>query len=161
MSQGKEQFRRLSEFFAQQAARFSIILVYLFGSQARGEGGPISDYDFAILFSEKPPAPKRYALVHELARLLGTERVDLVVLNRANIELRYSVIATGCPLYEASRAARVEFEAQTLSLYFDYLPILRRQRRELLAEEEYGARIQRYRAALREAQELLAQTRAA
>lgn len=30
-----------------------IKLVYLFGSQAEGKTGPMSDYDFAIYFDEK------------------------------------------------------------------------------------------------------------
>lgn len=106
--------------------------LWLPGTGARGSA---SDYDLALLFSEEPSAQERYTLGHQLAQLLETDRVDLVVLNRAPIELRYGVIATGYLLYEASRAWRVEFEAQTLSRYFDYLPILRCQRKELLEEE--------------------------
>lgn len=160
MSQG-ELLQRLRCFFEEAAPKGGLVLVYLFGSQAQGCSGPMSDYDFAVLFEKGPSMGERAALIHELARLLGTNSVDLVVLNRATIELKYSVIATGSLLYEVSRAERVEFEAQTLSRYFDYLPILRRQRDELIQEREqdYEAGIQRYRAALGKTQRMLAQTR--
>ena len=59
---------------------------------------------------------------HRIAEFPGTDRFDLVVLNRAPVELKYNVVATGKVLYEESRAALVEFEAETLSAYFDSLP---------------------------------------
>lgn len=151
---------RMKRFLSQEAAALRILLVYLFGSQALGQGGPLSDYDVAVLFSEEPPAQERYALQHRLTMLLDAGLVDLVVLNRAPVELQYGVIAAGRLVYEADRATRVEFEACTLSRYFDYLPVLRRQRRELLDEVSNEAGIQRYRAALRSTQRVLAQARA-
>jgi uncharacterized protein len=83
-----------------------------------------------------------------------------VVLNRAPVELRYSVILAGHCLYQVDLATRVEFEAQTLSRYSDYLPVLRNQRKEILQESDYETRIQRYRAALGKTQDVLAQIRA-
>lgn len=153
---------RLSRFFAREAKTLRIELVYLFGSQAVGQSGPLSDVDIAILFAGEPLPEKRYALTSRLGKLLETDRLDLVVLNRAPIELKYSVIATGVPLHEVNRARRVEFEAQTLSRYFDCLPVLRQQRKELLEENgDYEARIRRYRKALAATENVLAQIRAA
>ena len=57
----------------------------------------------------------------ELGTILRTDRVDLVVLDFAPIELRYAVIATGSVVYQIERKTRVEFEALTLGLYGDYL----------------------------------------
>jgi hypothetical protein len=54
---------------------------------------------------------------------------------------------------------RVEFEASTLSRHGDYLPILRRQRKEILEERNYEAGIQRYRTALGQTQRLLKEIR--
>jgi hypothetical protein len=113
-----------------------------------------------VLFSKEPPAPERYALEHRLAGLPGMGRVDMLVLNRAPVELQYSVIVTGELVYEADRAGRVEFEAGTLSRYGDYLPVLRSQRRDLLEEGDHETGIQRYRAALGKAQNVLAEARA-
>jgi predicted nucleotidyltransferase len=163
MSQHKGHLKKLCSFFAEVGPQFDILLAYLFGSRAGGRIGPLSDYDFGVLFSEKLLSKDYHLLVHLLAKLLDTRHVDLVDLNRAPIELRYHVIGTGKLLYEATAAARVEFEAQTLSYYFDYLPILRRQRQELLTEkgEAREAGIQRYRKALAKTQRVLAQARTA
>jgi predicted nucleotidyltransferase len=156
----KSQIKRLETYFSSQEQKQSIELVYLFGSYASGSEGPVSDYDIAALYSKMPAAAERYNLAHKLAVLLMTDRIDLVVLNYAPIELRYNVIATGVVIYEQNLAVRVEFEANTLSRYGDYLPVLRRQRKEILEEQDHEAGIQRYRKALRETQRLLEKIRA-
>jgi predicted nucleotidyltransferase len=155
----KSQIKRLHTFFSNQEKKHSIDLAYLFGSQALGTQGPISDYDIAVLFSKTPLSKATYGLAHQLADLLMTDRVDLVVLNAAPIELRYAVIVTGTVIYEVNKAARVEFEADTLGRYGDYLPVLRRQRKEILEEYDNEAGIQRYREALGETQRLLEKIR--
>jgi len=55
--------------------------------------------------------------------------VDLVILNDAPIELKYKVIATGKVIFQKNSIVRTEFEADTLSQYFDYLPVLRAQKK--------------------------------
>ncbi len=150
----------LTRFFSHRKKNSFIELAYLFGSRASGTQGPISDYDIAILYSQPQPLELRFELEHELKILLATDRVDLIILNCAPIELRYAVIANGIAVYEASTAARVEYEALTLSIYGDYLPILRRQRREILEEDNHEAGVQRYRAALGKTQHLLDEIRA-
>ena len=112
-----------------------IELAYLFGSRAGGKIGPLSDVDIAVLYSKTPPARTTYRMAHNIATRLMTDRIDLVVLNRAPIELRYAAIATGIIIYEVNVAVRVEFEATTLSRYVDFLPVLRRQRKEILEEQ--------------------------
>lgn len=61
-----------------------------------------------------------------------TMAVDIVLLNRASVELAYAVIAQRRLLYSRSIAEQVGFEAKVLSLYVDDLPILRRQRQEII-----------------------------
>ena len=137
-----------------------VLLAYLFGSQAEGTAGPGSDYDIGLLV--RSPSLELWArLTHEIGAILGTDRVDVVFLNRAPVELAYAVIAQGRLLYEASVAERVEFEAKVLSLYADYLPVLRRQREEILKGERNDAGIQRYREALGRTERTLAEIRAA
>ena len=55
---------------------------------------------------------------------------------------------------------RVEFKASTLSYYGDFLPILRRQKKEILEGHNNETGIQRYRETLRETQRLLKEIRA-
>ena len=137
-----------------------IELAYLFGSRAGGKIGPLSDYDIAVLYSKTPPAQTTYNMAHRIATRLMTDRIDLAVLNRAPIELRYAVIATGIIIYEINAAVRVEFEATTLSRYGDFLPVLRSQRKEILEKQYDETGIQRYRTALGKTQRLLEEIRA-
>jgi predicted nucleotidyltransferase len=150
---------KLNTFFSNQKNSSLIKFAYLFGSRAGGKIGPISDYDIAVLFSKAPLPNLRYELEYKLKKVLMTDRVDLVVLNYAPIELRYAVIASGTVVYEISFAVCVEYEALTLSLYGDYLPILRQQRQEILEEDNNETGIQRYRAALGKTQNLLKEIR--
>ncbi len=101
----------------------------------------------------------RYSLAHKLAVLLVTDKVDLVVLNGAPVELSYAVITTGLVAYEVSATERVEYEASILSRYGDFLPILRQQRNEILEDRDNETGIQRYRATLGKTQRLLEKIR--
>ncbi len=140
-----------------------ISLVYLFGSRVTGQVGPMSDTDVAILV--EPPADEfeiQARFHHALAELLQTERIDVVVLNRAPIELAYAVIATGELLYMKDNATRVEYEAKVLGLYGDYLPVLRLFQEQILkGEDTHAKRSRRYREALRRTERTLSKARAA
>jgi uncharacterized protein len=139
----------------------AVLLVYLFGSQASGQAGPGSDYDLGILLDRRQDAPARRArLAHELTVIMGTPDVDVVFLNQAPPELAFAVIQ-GQLLYERDLATRVEYEAQVMSRYCDYLPYLRAQRAEILEGRDHGARVQRYREALGRTERTLGQIRAA
>ena len=135
-----------------------ILLAYLFGSQAEGTAGPQSDYDIALLVRQ-PSLALQARLAHEIGIILGKDRADVVFLNRAPVELAYAVIVQGQLLCQRSVAERVEFEAKVLSLYADYLPILRRQREEILQDVGKEARVQRYREALGRTERTLAAMR--
>ncbi|GAB4528837.1 MAG: nucleotidyltransferase domain-containing protein [Anaerolineae bacterium] len=135
-----------------------IRLVYLFGSQVEGRLGPMSDYDLAVLLDPIGDEGQVHArLSHELACALGTDQVDVVPLNRAPIELAYAIIAQGKVLYQRDVATRVEYEAQVLSRYGDYLPVLRAQRDDIIRGDEDGSRVHRYRAALGRTERTLGQ----
>ncbi len=124
-------------------------LVYLFGSQVSGTTGPLSDVDLAVLLAEDAvSAQSRARLEHLFSTALEGQRVDLVILNRAPIELAYAVIAEGKLLYQRDFAERVEYEATVMSLYGDYLPFLRAQREDILKGTGHERRVQRYREAL-------------
>lgn len=149
---------KLRGFFAEAGQEFRVLLAYLFGSRAKGRTRPESDYDIGVLFARVVPADDRYLIQHRLVELLHAQ-VDLVDLSQAPIELVYNVIAARHPIYEKTFATRVEFEADTMSMYFDQLPVLRARRKELLEEthEEYERGVQRYREALRATERMLAE----
>lgn len=125
-----------------------LALLYLFGSRAQGTAGPMSDYDLGALFDAAIDDQTRERFRHALVLLLGNESVDLVLLNQAPIELAYAVIAQGIVLYSRDLATRVEYEADVLSRYGDYLPVLRAERDEILRGDVHETRVRRYREAL-------------
>ena len=58
-------------------------LVYFFGSRARGENAPISDYDFAVYLSEKDKKKRfelKLILMAKLSHFIKTDAVDVVIL---------------------------------------------------------------------------------
>jgi len=156
-----DKFNDIKKIFSDER---NILLAYIFGSQVIGKIGPLSDYDFAVFLSQKPSFQFKYKLKNKLVNILNTEQVDLVILNDAPVELKYKVIATGKIIFQKNSLVRTEFEANTLSQYFDYLPVLRAQKKDILKVkskgEKYANRIQRYRAALRKTEEMLNKIRA-
>jgi len=127
----------------------SVVLAYLFGSRVQRNVGPLSDVDVALLLDETDETDSIHSNVRSaIGSAIYQERVDVVFLNRAPVELAYAIIANGALIYERSVAARVEYEAKIMSLYCDYLPVLRAQRADILNGEEYETRVQRYREAL-------------
>ena len=105
--------------------------VYLFGSVARGEGGPDSDVDVAVLYGrpvEAGLAGLKLALAGDLETRLG-RRVDLVVLDSQPTDLVHRVLRDGRIVVENNRSARIRFEVDARNEYFDILPVLQRYRR--------------------------------
>ena len=139
-----------------------VCLAYLFGSQVDDKTGPISDIDLGVLFEDGMDILNaRSRIAYELREELQYQRIDIVSLSEASVELAYAIISQGICIYQRDNAIRVEFEAQVLSRYGDYLPVLRSQRQEILGEKGDDRRIQRYREALRRTERTLSQIRAA
>jgi len=124
----------------------TISLVYLFGSQVTGQVGPMSDYDLAIFADSGTDEYDTQArFQYAVAKAMNISRVDIVLLDRAPIELAFQIIATGKLLYQRDTYNRVEFEAQVLAKYGDYLPTLRSFKDQILRGDSYAQRVQRYR----------------
>ncbi len=137
-------------------------LVYLFGSRARddfgGNVGPMSDYDFAVLLQHGTDSfDLQMRLQHEVCKALDTDKVDLVLLNRVPIELAWHVIARGKLLFARSKYIHVEYEANVMSRYGDYLPVLRAQREDILQRRNRDRRAEWYRAAFERAKRTFAE----
>lgn len=102
-------------------ARFA----YLYGSRAVGEHRPDSDIDIAAYFGGGQP-PQAFDV-------LLPPGVDLLVLDRAPLELAGRVAVGGKLLYDADPVSRVRWEATTRKIYFDELPRITRAHREFAA----------------------------
>lgn len=100
-----------------------IKVVYLFGSKALDYDGPLSDYDFALYFDEKDTKKMfdaKLELFDHLSRCLGTDKIDIVILNTTEApELKYQIIKYGQVLYE-EEPYRIIIEPKILNEYFDF-----------------------------------------
>ncbi|MFZ5800313.1 MAG: type VII toxin-antitoxin system MntA family adenylyltransferase antitoxin [Candidatus Omnitrophota bacterium] len=111
---------KIGEYFS---TRREIKFAYLFGSQAKGNAGRLSDVDIGVYIDERTDEYKRFdirlELIGEAGRLLGNDNIDLVILNDVDIFLAYQVIYFGKIIYSKDELRRIRYEATILSLYFD------------------------------------------
>jgi predicted nucleotidyltransferase len=93
--------------------------VYLFGSTARGTGRPGSDIDLGILFRETPADTfdsQPYNLEAALERRIG-RTVDVIVLDRAPVDLRSRVLRGGRLIVEWSASETCSSTATATSTW--------------------------------------------
>jgi len=97
-------------------------LAYLFGSAARGETGKLSDIDVAVYLDESLSSGERFKLqlrlMGELASVLRTNKVDLVLMNDAPPALNYEIIRFK-PIYVKDMPKKVRVEHAIMSKYLD------------------------------------------
>lgn len=107
-----------------------IIAAYQFGSTIRGQEGPLSDLDIAILVDEKRVPSDldllrtELLLAYELQRQLAISEVDLITLNRQRLAFQYAVIRTGTLIYEIDRLERIRFVQKVVQAFLDFQPTL-------------------------------------
>lgn len=127
--------------------REHVVAGTLFGSQATGRAGPLSDVDIAVWLDPNLPREKLSALRSELTlaavEALGTDEIDIVVLNGAPPLLRHRALKGGTRLIDRDPRARVRLETTALLDYLDTAPLretLAAGRRRRLKEGRFGRR---------------------
>lgn len=129
------QFSNLQSPFSDSGVRLATLFGSTVTARALGEGDAPRDVDVAVLFDSY--CFERYLSLQEsLCQALGTQRVDLVVLNRANAALKLNALLEGELLYVRSDIEAEDVIAQALFEYDDY----RRFKTEYQAEFERRCR---------------------
>jgi predicted nucleotidyltransferase len=101
-----------------------VVAAWLFGSVARGEAGPSSDVDVALL--TEGPRPHTFAalpltLEADLAQRLG-RCVDVVLMRAAPVDLVHRIMRDGVLLLDRDPSVRIAFEVDARNRYFDMVP---------------------------------------
>jgi uncharacterized protein len=107
-----------------------VVAASMFGSQATGRAGPLSDLDVAVWLDPTLSDSERFRLRLELTGLaasaLATNEVDLVVLNDAPPLLKHRALRSGVRLLDRDPIARVRLESRAVSEYLDTRPLRER-----------------------------------
>ncbi len=116
--------RRIEALAQAWAADPDVAAVYLFGSRAAGNAGPRSDVDLAVVLRGAATGDdacwhKRLALVEDAARRLGTDAIDVVVLESSPTVLAHRVLARGRLLADADPQRRRDVAEAVMRRYLD------------------------------------------
>ncbi|RJQ52388.1 MAG: nucleotidyltransferase domain-containing protein [Nitrospiraceae bacterium] len=106
----------LSDFFKNEP---DIVFAYLFGGILKERTSPLSDIDIAVYVKDFK-SPDYLALFAKLTAFLGTEEVDLVILNTSPISLTGRVLQNRKILIDKKPFVRHRYESITLRKYFDF-----------------------------------------
>jgi predicted nucleotidyltransferase len=133
--------RRLSEALDKDG----VVAAMLIGSQARGEAGPLSDVDVAAWhepgLDSKQSWDLQLSLMGAAQNTLGTNEVDVVMLNHAPPLLQQRAIRDAVRLVERDHEQRVRFETKAILDYLDTQPLrdeLRRGIKHRIQEDRFG-----------------------
>jgi predicted nucleotidyltransferase len=112
--------RALAEAWADDP---DIAASYLFGSRAGPHPGPRSDVDLAVVLRDGLDGAARWAkrldLIADACRRLGTDAVDLIVLEDVPAALGHRVLAQGVLLSDRGPRRRVQVVESILRRYLD------------------------------------------
>jgi predicted nucleotidyltransferase len=120
----------LQEYFG---GRSEVEFAYVFGSLAQRDH--FHDVDVAVYLTDTCVLDDRLAhpygyestMIGELTRLLKTDNVDFVVLNKAGLTLSMQIINKGLRVLDRDRLKRVKIENAIRHEYIDAEPIRRIQ----------------------------------
>lgn len=101
MTREDEVRRMLQDLFSKSGKRLAGHRVVLFGSRARGDARPRSDFDLAVIGETPLPLHDFYALADQLDELPTLYRIDWVDLARASEKFRQSALTNAEVIYEA------------------------------------------------------------
>jgi uncharacterized protein len=111
----------LAEAYEYLRADKDILFAYLFGSLARKKAGPLSDVDIAVYCGEGSSFPeKKLEILGNLANVLKTDEIDLVMLNRAPLALRMKILENKKVIVDKAPLIRHRYESLTMRQYFDF-----------------------------------------
>ncbi len=109
-----------------------VVAAYIFGSRIDNTHHDASDYDIAVyLDDENYPTYLWFQLREDIRPLFEPHELDVVLLDRAGIELRFEIISTGVVILGQNGEKTSDFEDRVIRDYLDFEPFLRKFREEV------------------------------
>lgn len=123
-AQIEERLATLGAILEPEAA---VKFAYLFGSAGRGALRPLSDVDVAVYLDDAvDPVRARVDLIGVVSKHLGTDELDLVVLNRAPTALLGRILQSRKVIVDKEPFLRHRFESLALRTFLDFQMFERR-----------------------------------
>jgi uncharacterized protein len=114
---------RLRDLAARWLEDRDISAVFLYGSRGRGDERPGSDVDLAVVLrgdlSGRERWRKRLDLLEQASARLGTDSVDLLILEEAPAPVAHRVIRDGRLIVDRDSHRRVEVVENVFRRYLD------------------------------------------
>lgn len=103
----------------------TVVFAYLFGSMASGTASERSDWDIAVYlrneFLEENPVWQKFGIEDRLSCVLGTDAVEVILLNRMdNSLLAFEIINKSILLVDNDKNERMLYECKVLGHYQDW-----------------------------------------
>lgn len=114
----------------------NVVFAYLFGGLAKDGLKPLSDVDLAVYVCDmEKAADYKLRLFERATDSLGTNELDLVILNRAATSLAGRILQTKLVLVDKDPPLRHSYESLILREFFDF-----RVKEEQVLSRRYGTR---------------------
>ena len=103
-----------------------VLFAYIFGSQITKKTNKFSDIDIAIFIDKIKINDELYRYGYQaetltdIMNLLGTNKVDLVILNDVKPLFKHRVIYFGELIHSINEKERINFQVDTINKYMDY-----------------------------------------
>lgn len=119
-------------------ACLEVLVLWLYGSRAKGNAGPLSDWDLAVALApvkladplENRLRPELLALDWQRALQLPEGKLSVVDINQAPIPLAFAIIDANMPLYSRDEGRRLQIDARIMSqMEIDHLGLVSHQER--------------------------------
>jgi len=127
-------FPDIAKVFAKYGSK--IVVAYVFGSFKRGEIRPLSDIDLAVLLDRNLSKTERLEiqieLFDDLIEFLGTDEIDLIILNDVPLSMQYGVLKDKKILYYSDKEKLVDFETEVVKKYLEIKPLRDEFNREFI-----------------------------
>jgi predicted nucleotidyltransferase len=112
---------RLATLGAALDGQVVVRFAYVFGGAGRGKLRPLSDVDVAVYLDETADSVQaRLDLIGVVTKHLGTDEVDLVVLNQAPTALLGRIVQSRRVIVDKNPFLRHRFESLALRTFLDF-----------------------------------------